>query len=149
MQKNKLLAGFGKTTLLLWSLICLVIFMYFPGALSQIHDASLYDFPMLAGKLSRIFITTYLLNTLMAFLGMLFFGIACVSLGMRLATIFQLDKEEAIDSHPLLSVLLPTYFLLGNIAFSLIFLTLASLFHLSKFHSIIILSLGLLSGLER
>ncbi len=149
MQKNKLLAGLGEATLLLWSLICLVIFMYFPGALSHIHGTSLYDFPMLAEKLSRINITTYLLNTLVSFLGVLFFGVACISLGKSLATIFQLDKEKEIDSHPLWSVLFPTYFLLGSIAFSLIFLTLASLFHLSKLHSIIILSLGLLSGLGR
>jgi hypothetical protein len=149
MQKNNPLASLGKATLLLWSLICLVIFIYFPGALSHIQGTSLYDFPMLAGKLLRLNIITYLLNTLISFLGMLFFGVACISLGKRLATIFQLDEEEEIDSHPLLSVLLPTYFLLGNIAFSLIFLTLASLFHLSKLHSVIILSLGLLSGLGR
>ncbi len=149
MQKNNLWTTLAKIALLLWSLICLVIYMYFPGAISQIHGATLHDFPMLAGKLSRINITTYLLNILVSFLEMAFFGTACISLGMRLAAIFQLGEGEdkRTDSHPLLRVLLPTYFLIGNAAFSLVLLTLASLSRLSNLHSIIILSLGLLSGL--
>jgi hypothetical protein len=149
MQKEKMLSNFGEVALLVWSLICLVIFIYFPGTLSHLHDTSLYDFPILAGKLSRINIATYLLNTLVSFLGVSFFGVACVSLGKKLATNFKLNEEHVTDSHSFWSVLIPTYFLIGNMAFSLIFSTLASLFHLSQMASVIILSLGLLSGLWR
>lgn len=147
MQKNNLWVILGKIAMMLWSLICLVIFMYFPGTISQIHGATLYDFPMLAGKLSRIPIFTYLLDVLASFLGLAFFGTSCTSLGMKLAVIFQLGNDESANLHPLPGTLLPTYFLLGNAAFSLVFLTLASLSHLSNLHTIIILSLGLLSGL--
>ena len=152
MQKNKIWAILGITaavTWSLWSLACLVIFMYFPGAISQIHGATLNDFPVLAGKLSRFIVTTYLIDTLKSFLGMVFFGVSCVSLGMRLAGIFHLDEVVKNDAHPMRGALLPTYFLIGNAVFSLVFLTLASLSNLSPIHSVIILSLGLLSGLAQ
>lgn len=149
MQKNRILATLGEATLLQWASICLAIFIHTPGGLSHIYGASFSDFPLLAGNLSRIKIPIYLLNTLVSFLGMLFFAVACISLGKRLATMFHLDQEDGTNPAFLWGALLPTFFLLGNIAFSLVFLTLASLFHLSKLPSIIILSLGLLSGLGR
>jgi uncharacterized membrane protein YccF (DUF307 family) len=149
MQKDKIWAILGNIALSIWSLISLVIFMYFPGAISHMQGATLYDFSTLPEKLSRISMAKYLLDTLVSLLGMVFFGASCVSLGMKLASFFHLDEVNKNDPQPLRIVLLPTYFLIGNAVFSLIFLTLASLSYLSMAHSIIILSIGLLSGLAQ
>ena len=149
MQKNNIWAILGNMTLLTCSTLCLVIFIFFPGAISQTQEATLYDISMLPEKLSKILIATYLSDTLASLFGMVFFGASCISLGMNLAGIFHLD--EVIEKHisPPRGVLLPTYFLIGNAAFSLILLTLASLSYLSTTLSFLVLSAGLLSGLSQ
>ncbi|MFT3894638.1 MAG: hypothetical protein QM730_23665 [Anaerolineales bacterium] len=149
MPKNNFWNSFINTGLVAWSIICLAIFMYFPGAISQMQGASLYDLSTLPEKLSKISIASYLFNTLIAFVGLAFFSIACISVGMKLASIFHLDERLKNDIHALQGILFSTYFLIGNAVFSLIFLTLASLSYLSRSLSIIILCLGIFSGIAQ
>jgi hypothetical protein len=149
MQINKIWSILGNTTLLTCSVLCLVIFIFFPGAISQAQEATLYDISMLPEKVSKILIATYLSDTLASLFGMVFFGASCISLGASLTSIFHLD--EVIEKRISLprGILLPTYFLIGNAAFSLILLALASLSYLSTTLSFLILSAGLLSGLAQ
>ena len=138
----------GNIALLLWALACLVIFMYYPGAISQIQDATLYDFATLPEKLSRISIVKYILDLLVSILGMAFYGTACISLGLAISHVFHLDEIITHDSASLRRALIPTYFLLGNAIFSVVLLTLASVLSLSRNISVIVLLLGLFSGLK-
>ena len=144
MKNNKYLAITGKAFIAVWSLVCLVIFMYFPGAISQIYGVSFYNAPSIVENYSRISIA-FFLDTLISFLGMIFYGIACTSLGLRIATFFHLG-ENSYHSHHTLGITIPISFLIGNAAFSLLFLFTASLFSITKLYSAIILSFGLLSG---
>ena len=147
MSKNNFTSILANTGLVVWSIVCLAVFMYFPGAISHMQGASLYDFPTLPEKLARIHLTAFLSDTLTAFIGMLFFGVSCVSLGMKLISMLHLDNLIKDDTRSPKGILLPTYFLIGNAGFSFIFLTLAALSQLTRPYSIIILSLGLLSGI--
>lgn len=147
MQKNKNREFLGSIVLLIWSTISLVLFIRFPGSLSYVQGASLDDFAILPEKLSQVPFLTYLLDTLVAFIGMAFFGASSVSLGMKLTNIFGLDEHIKNNSQVRISVLLSTYLLIGNAVFSLIFSALASVSHLSATYSVILMGLGLLFGL--
>jgi len=100
---------------------------------------------MLPEKIATFPFIPYLLNTLWAFTGMVFYGISCVSLGLKLSASFPQKKGEYSISW----MLLPTYFLIGNIVFSILFLTLASLGVLSAICTIIILISSLLFGITQ
>lgn len=134
--------------LLTWAIICLAIFMYFPGAISHVQGASLHDLSTLPDKLSRISVITFVGSALLSSLGMAFFGFSCVSLGMQLASTFSLEENIKNMTWSWTGIL-PTYFLIGNAVYSLIFLTLASLSYLSAAQSAILFGLGLLSGLTQ
>ncbi len=147
MHKKNIWSNLGNITLFTWVLACLVIFMYFPGAISQIQDVSLYNYADLPGKLSRISLIKYIYDILKSIIGMLFYGSACISLGRAILPLFHLDNRIIENSLPLKNALIPTYFLLGNAIFSVIFLSLATVLHLSATLSVVILFVGLISGL--
>jgi hypothetical protein len=136
----------GSLTLSIWALICLSIFMYFPGAISQIQGATLYESSTLFEKITRISATEYLLDALSATTGIAFYAVSCISLGMVVFSIFKLEKTNTTGRLSWKDALIPTYFLLGNAAFSVIFLSLAMASNLTKIYSILILLLGFLSG---
>ena len=148
MQKNNILDIFGHSTLIVWTVICLAIFMYFPGTVNHMQGADLFDLSTLSGKLSTISPTKYFLDTFKSLLGMLFFVTACTSLGMSIFNVFRLENKITNANSPSWT-LLPTSFLIGNAIYSLLFLALASLFHLSAMLSFVLLSLGLFSGLPQ
>jgi len=147
MIKNHYTSFIPNIVLLAVSSLCLVVYIYFPGAISQTQEASLYNISMLPEKIATIRIITYLLNTMWAFAGMFFYGMSCVSLGMRLSVSFL--QKGRIHDLSMSWALLPTYFLIGNIVFSIFFLTFASLGILSTTHSIIVLSSGFLLGMTQ
>jgi len=149
MQNHKFWALLRNIALVLWSLAVIVIFMYFPGATSHMHRATLYDFSMLPERLTKIPVASYLWDTIVSLFGMAFFGVSCISLGMRLVSILHMDESRNTLISSRRGAFLATCFLIGNTVFSLIFLTLASLSYLSAMHSSIILSLGFLSGLTK
>jgi hypothetical protein len=149
MRNKKIWLLLGNIVLVLWSLAVLVIFMYFPGALSHMHRASLYDFLMLPERFSTIPSVTYLWDMLSAILGMFFFAISCISLGARLANIRNIEKALIAYTNSQRGILIATYFLMGNAIFSIIFLTVASLAQISKGYSLLILVIGFLSGLTK
>ena len=145
-MKPKKSPAVWNNIMLLWSLACLVVFAYFPGAISQIHGISLRDAQTLAGSISRIDVLAFIFDTVKSFLGTAFYGIACLSFGTRLAVLFKWNKGEP-DCNPTAGAFLPVCFLAGNAVFSILFLSAASLFSLTRTHSIVIMSLGFISGL--
>jgi len=133
---------------MIWATLCLAIFMYFPGTVNHMQGANIFDLAMLSEKLSMISPAKYFLDAFKSFLGMMFFGAACVSLGASIFHIFCLENKITNATSPFWT-LIPTSFLIGNAIYSLLFLALASLFHLSAMLSFVLLSLGHLSGLPQ
>lgn len=149
MQKNRLWTILGHTALLTCATLSLWLFMLFPGSMSQAQEATFYNISTLPEKLTRISAATYLWDTLKAIFGMLFFGLACISAGMRLIGFLQLEQQIESETSPLRAALIPTYFLIGNAVFSVIFLTLASFSYLTQTYSLLVLGMGLVSGLSQ
>lgn len=133
--------------LLAWSAVCLVIFMNFPGIVNHVQGAALYSISNLPEKLSKIHLIPYLADIVTSFLGMMFFSVACISLGMLLSRILRIEDLIGNAIFQNKSIYLTTMYLVGNSVYSIIFLTLASFSHLSKTNSLIILFLGFVSGL--
>lgn len=146
MNINKIMLVSARASVVMWSFVCLVIFMYYPGALSQIHDVSFYDNAISKITLSRISPIKFVSDTLLAFWGMVFFGIACIALGRRVISLFFQRSESLADQQTIFRQFLPTYFLVGNTVFSVVLLLVAATTTLTWKHSLIILSLGFLSG---
>jgi hypothetical protein len=121
--------------------------MYFPGAISQLQDATLYDYAMLPEKLAKISVGKYVSDTLVAFWGVVLYGASCISLGATLIGIAQVDGTIKNNDIRIEGGLLPSYFLIGNAVYSIILLSIASLSSLTPIHSIGIFSIGLLTGL--
>jgi hypothetical protein len=133
--------------LLIWSCLCIFIFIYFPGKISYIHWSNLTDAALLAEKLQRIDIALYIKELILSLAGMLFFYNACISLGLVITR--SLNPNDAARSRvtPLENAaLLNTNFLVGQGIFSLIFLSLGGLYKLTALHVFFALSLGLLLG---
>jgi hypothetical protein len=148
-MKHKIWPLISKAAWLFWALACLVIFMYYPGAISQIQDATLYEFSTLPEKLSRIPPARYFTDTLIAIAGMAFYAVSCTSLGMALSKIFRLDTTKNSDDLQWKYALIPTNLLIGNAVFSVVLLALAATSNLTRVNSILILSIGFLSGLGK
>ena len=149
MQSKSISSNLGTFALTFWALLCLVIFMYYPGSISQTQGANLYEFSTLPEKLSRINYPKFILDLLTSLFGMIFYGLSCVSTGAIFASIFHLSIATKDDDTFSVWVLIPTYFLIGNAIFSVLLLSLASTISLSPIFSFVILSVGLLSGITK
>jgi hypothetical protein len=146
MQRINFRSLLGNLTLLTWVVLCVGIFMYFPGRISFVQWSNLGELPLLAGKLERINPIAYLFNLLLSCAGIASFSIACISLGIFLAGIFRIDRP-ANPSLITQLAFLATQFLLGHGVFSLIFLTFGALYKLTPLTVILILVLGFVLGL--
>lgn len=149
MQKKGSWKNVGKVIFITWCAITLIIYIYFPGAISQTHDATLHGFSTLAGKLSRISPYRFLVGILLAVTGIGIYATSCVSLGMRVSGIFHLERMSDNDNSPWRDALIPTYLLVGNVIYSVVFLTLATTFTLNTSLSALILIIGFLAGMEK
>lgn len=148
MQRNSTWKLLGTTLFLTLCATTLAIFICYPGAISHMQGAVLYDIALLPAKLSRFPFAAFLWNTLTAFAGVVFFGISCVSLGMRLFNNFhRLEQNQAASTHPQTRAYIATSFLIGNAVFSLVLLVFATLSKITPLLSLFVLCLGLLSGL--
>ena len=129
---------FLHSLLLAWLIISLLLFV----AISRVNYVPLVAAPSWKGlgeALARISPLFYLLDVFGALLGVLLFSLACLSFGLGL-----LWKQ--IQSHSSKMAAGVTAFLVGEILFSLIFLTLISLYRLTPILVAITVSLGFLVG---
>lgn len=125
--------------LIAWLILCLLLFVYI-SRISFVPIADITNWEIFVELLTRISPLRYLLDLLGALLGAILFSLACLSLGLAV-----LRKGTRSESSVL--ALGVTAFLVGEILFSLIFLTAISLYRLTPAFVAITVTLGFLIGL--
>ena len=149
MQNTKLPSRINRDLILAWSTLCIFVFIVFPGRASFIYWSNLVDLPFLLKKFQRIDLIFYSINLLGAFVGVVLFSIAYVSLGLFVIKSLNGKIFERLPSDLARSAYLGTGFLVGHGIFSLLFITLAGLYRITSTEVIISLSLGFLLGLRQ
>jgi hypothetical protein len=137
-----------KLLVLVWAVLCIPAFISIPGRASYIHWSTLSEWNLLPDRIGRIEPAAFLLNFLLSVLGITLFSAACILFGSLFIKAFQVHKKDDYTSS--LSswfALLGTAFLLGHGMFSLIFLTLASLYKLTPLYTGLVLITGSLAGI--
>jgi hypothetical protein len=128
-----------QALLLAWLLICIAFFVI----ASQSDYLQIFIFPGLSiflEHLARIAPLSYMLNLIGAMGGIVIFSLACFSLGLGIL-------RDWARRQPMDLAITVTAFILGEIVFSLIFLTLLNLSYLTSTSVSITLILGFLLGL--
>ena len=136
-----------KFTVIFWAILCITIFIITPGRVSYLHWVTLSDWNSLAASFGEIDLRSYITDLFQAFMGIIIFFAACVSLGSIFTkAIERQEKEKSIPTVSTWLAQLGTAFLLGHGLFSLIFLALASLYRITPAYAAIILIVGTLMG---
>lgn len=148
-MKNKQASDlFIRSSILIWSILCVLVFIYYPGRASTISGTTFDNWPSFLSKLGRIELFTYITNLLWAFWGAIIFSIICAITGMFLLPLFK-DHPDA-NTSPKLTTLafLGTAFTIGQGLLSIVFFTLATFNQLTTLHVILVLALGLAIGIH-
>ena len=125
--------------LLSWLIICLILYIYASRSdFVQIADAASWQ--AIVKALPRIVPVRYFFDLLRAWLGIMIFSLACLMLGLGI-----LNRWAKTHSSSL--AIGVTAFLLGEILFATIFLTLISIYRLTPIFSVGVLTAGSLAGL--
>ncbi len=129
---------FTYSLLLAWLILCLMLFVY----ISRISFVPIVtpSWKLFVEMLTHISPLRYILDLLGAWLGAILFSLACLSLGLGVL-------RKRIQSQSSKLALGVTAFLIGEILFSLICLTVISLYRLTPLFVAITISLGFLAGL--
>lgn len=146
MQNVKQLSGTARVLLLGWTLLCVGIFIAFPGRVSYIHWSNLIDFPRIITEIQRINFIQYLLDSTKAIAGVALFSVSCASLGLF---ILHFLKEKPFEQHYTgldWFAYLGTGFIIGHGIFALLFMTLAGLYKITSVEVGISLFLGFILG---
>lgn len=136
-----------KFLCLTWIILCILIFIYYPGKASFLHWANLGEWQHLASKLGQIEPIDYVINFLQALVGVVIFSFACISLGALIISAFTIGTVQQPSTLLTGLALLGTAFLIGHGLFSLIFLTLGGVYQLTAKYVILLLLIGSLFGL--
>ena len=148
MQKTSRGLFLGNVLLLVWSILCISIYIRGPARISYLQWSNLADWQYLAERIDRIDIVVYLADFLRSFAGLAAYSIACISLGSFLTRIIGIDNPRRQRTPLARFAALGTRFILGSSSFSVIFLTLSGFLQLTPVFFITILLIGFLSGLE-
>ena len=91
-----------RTIIILWTALCVFVFMRYPGSKSTIHESILGNWAGLIPKLNRIDILSYLGGLLQAMFGLLLFVTACIGVGWTgLAIVFPERKTPSESNRSL------------------------------------------------
>jgi len=137
-MQSKLKTFRAHSLLFTWLISCLILFVYI-SRVDFVHIVTLPNWGALINVLTRIWPLGDSLDLLRALLGVLLFSLACLSLGLGI-----LQKWVQPQSSKL--ALGITALLVGEILFSVIFLTLISLYRLTPALVVITLLLGFFLG---
>ncbi len=74
-------SSLAKTLLVLWAILCISVFIRYPGSVSVLHGSSLADWPHLLSNLGKFRLPTYLATFLWSFLGLVIFCGICIFVG--------------------------------------------------------------------
>ena len=143
MQKSPTI----RLSLMLWAALCIIFFMIYPGKVSFIRWTDLGNWQLLPDKLGRIDLMGFIPNLLQAFVGIIIFSSACVSLGMFIEKTLRLNLQKSSSTRLSKLAFICTNFLIGHGVYSLIFITLASVYQITSKYVYLLLLAGLLLGI--
>lgn len=130
-----------------WFMLCVILFIIFPGRGSFIHFASFENWRSLGVKIGQIPAVVFFADLFLSVVGIFIFSIACTSLGA-----FLLKLLRAWDPPIQGSTLLPqagSAFLVGQGIFSMLLLTLAGLYQITPLLVSIITAIGIVLGINQ
>ncbi|MFT3894639.1 MAG: hypothetical protein QM730_23670 [Anaerolineales bacterium] len=142
MQKSST----AKLILLLWATLCIIFFMLFPGKVSFIRWTDLANWQFLPEKLSKTDFTGLIPNLAQAFIGLLVFSCACISLGKFTQKALKIELPILPSTGLTRLAIICTDFLVGQGLYSLVFLAFAGTHKLTSMYVYILLLAGILSG---
>jgi len=148
MQTTQVKSLVAKSLILVWSILCIAVFIYYPGRVSVLYGSCLNDLPSLASKLGRIEPLNYIANILWAFIGVIIFSAVCISVGGFLLQLLKYLPDESTPSRPAQFAFLATAFSIGQGLLSIIFLTLAGFHQLTPLYVILVLAIGFGVGIR-
>jgi hypothetical protein len=122
-----------------WLVLALTIFA-FTSRISFVQSFLFPGWPAFTAHLARIEPARYALDLLNAFAGALAFALACLAFGLLILRALRIPRDSALAYGT-------TAFVVGEILFSLIFLSLISLYRLTPPITVLVLGLGFLAGL--
>lgn len=129
---------FAQSLLLAWLIICLILFVYI-SRVGFVQIVTIPNWGALMNVLTRISLLRYFLDLLIALLGVMLFSLACLSLGLGVL-------RKWVPSHSSRLAQGATALLIGETLFSVILLTMISLYRLTPALVVITLSLGFFLG---
>lgn len=137
MKINKSFQAY--TLLLVWLLICAGLFVRYTGSVSYLHLFAFIDWATFVEHVQRVNLMKYCFDIIGALFGVLIFSLVCLSLGLK---ILQVLKK---NSSSLLAVGISA-FALGEIVYSIVFLTLLSLYTITPLLVFVMMVFGFLIG---
>lgn len=145
MRENNPKAVFQNSSLMAWSLLCVSLFVIFPGRADYLHWVGLDTFSKFVYNFLEVPLLQYLLDFILAFLGIAVYSTCCLALGMFITKTSKISTEALYDANPKIAFL-ATQFLIGQSIFSLFFLTYATLFQMTPMNVVITLVAGFSLG---
>jgi hypothetical protein len=136
-----------RSGVLIWSILCVSGFIYFPGRVSTISISTFENWPFLLSNLGRIDPLNFLANLLWAVIGVTIFSSICISAG-SFSLLFLKNHINANNSSRLTFLaLLGTAFSIGQGLLSVVFFGLARFNQLTSLHVIMVLAIGIGIGI--
>ena len=147
MQKINARGLFIRSGLLIWSILCVLVFIYFPAKTSSISGSTFENWPFILSKLARIEPINFIANLLWALVGVVIFSAVCISVGWFLLLPFKILKDMRNSTKLSRVALLGTAFSLGQGLLSVVLFALARFNQLTSTHVVIVLVIGFIIGL--
>ncbi len=139
MNTQKAKSIVSNSFLIFWIVLIAVLFMFYPGRISHLYGSSFANWHKFIYKFLQIDILFYIQRLAASFTGMICFALAATSLGSVFSK-KHLSPRKTPTPQWLGSII--TAFLLGEIVFSFILLTISILGKLSPIVTIIVLLAG-------
>lgn len=156
LQKTKIKSISARLTNLLkiaaasWGVICIILFILFPGRVSMLHGSLLDNVVLLPPKLESVDFIKFIADLLSSFFKILIVTFIYIFTGAALVPSAQNTKENQNQTSPLsFAITAGSAFLLGHLVFSIIFFSLAYFKGLTPFAVVFVLLAGLLFGLPK
>lgn len=118
-EGSKLKTFLLNSIYIFWASVLFILFIFFSGTICHLYGSTLKDLPQFGLKILQIDFVHYFKDLLIAFFGIAFFTFACVSLGSFLTTWEHLSRINDWTGNFVSS------FLVGEIAYSIVFYTFA------------------------
>ena len=146
MKTKEVKSLFTGQLLVVWLILCIFVFIYFPGRFSSLYISTLDNWPKLLSRLGGVNSAGYILSLLRSFLGILLFASATISVGSTILMLLLSNRtaKPLSDLHWL--GLLGSAFIIGQGSLAMAFFALAKFGKFTAINTGLILLVGLALG---